>query len=215
MNSGGVVLLHGILRAATSMSSVQVVLEEAGYAVLNLDYPSTTKNLQEIADHIHPAIAEFSAKLEGKLHFVTHSMGGLVARVYLASHRPVNLGRVVMLAPPNQGSELADVLGDFWAYKMLFGPAGQQLVTNEAEKLPVPDYPVGVIAGNRSVYPVASLFLPGENDGRVSLERARINADGPLYPVPASHPVIMQHRLVHEAVKCFLETGAFPPENAQ
>lgn len=212
--SDRVVLLHGIIRKASSMTPVEEALKQQGYATLNLDYPSTTKCLEEIAEIIHPAIAAFNASAEGNLHFVTHSMGGLVARVYLAGHRPGNLGRVVMLAPPNKGSEIADLLGSFWFYRKLFGPAGQQLSRRAACALPEPDYPVGVIAGSRSLYPLSSLLLPGGNDGRVSLEGTRIAPDAPWMSVPAPHPTIMRHAIVHAAVQSFLATGHFPVEGA-
>lgn len=213
MSQDRVVLLHGIIRRASSMSPVESMLRRNGYATLNLDYPSTTHSLEEIAELVHPAIEAFNESNGGALHFVTHSMGGLVTRVYLAAHRPANLGRVVMMAPPNQGSEIADILRRFRAYKKLLGPAGQQLSTKIASKLPSPDYPVGVIAGSRSVYPLASFFLPGKNDGRVSLKRTRISPDGPWMAVAAPHPSIMRHKGAHKAVETFLATGSFPPES--
>lgn len=212
MNQDRVVLLHGIIRRASSMSPVESALRRKGYLTLNIDYPSTRHTLEEIAEIIHPAIEAFNADNPGALHFVTHSMGGLVTRVYLAANRPANLGKIVMMAPPNQGSEVADLLRRFGAYKRLMGPAGQQLATRAASKLPVPDCLVGVIAGTRSVYPFASFFLPGENDGRVSVKRTRITPDGPCIAVNAPHPTIMRHKGVHAAVEAFLATGAFPVE---
>lgn len=210
MNADKVVLLHGIIRRASSMSPVEGALRRKGYATLNVDYPSTRHSLEEIAELVHPAISAFNEGNEGALHFVTHSMGGLVTRVYLAAHRPANLGRIVMMAPPNQGSEVADILRRFGAYKRLMGPAGQQLSTRAAAGLPVPDCPVGVIAGTRSVYPIASIFLRGENDGRVSARRTRISPEGPWMAFPVPHPTIMRHKGVHAAVESFLATGSFP-----
>jgi pimeloyl-ACP methyl ester carboxylesterase len=160
----GVVLLHGISRTARSFQKMQIAIEGAGFAVLNLDYASRSKALEALAEDIHAAIEHFSGGIDGSLHFVGHSMGGLLTRVYLARHRPKRLGRVVMLGTPNGGSEIADRLRNFLPYRAFFGPAGQQLGTERDAAIiamfPPVDYPVGVIAGNRSIDPVASLFLP-------------------------------------------------------
>ena len=125
----GVVLLHGIARTSRSFRKLQQALESSGFATLNLGYDSRRKSLERLAEEIHPAIGRFANDVQGQLHFVAHSMGGLLARVYLAKHRPERLGRVVMLGTPNGGSEIADRLKDFALYRGYFGPAGQQLVT--------------------------------------------------------------------------------------
>jgi triacylglycerol esterase/lipase EstA (alpha/beta hydrolase family) len=125
----GVVLLHGIARTSRSFRKLQRALEASGFATLNLGYDSRRKSLERLAEQIHPAIGRFANDVEGRLHFVGHSMGGLLARVYLAKHRPERLGRVVMLGTPNGGSEIADRLKGLALYRGYFGPAGQQLVT--------------------------------------------------------------------------------------
>ena len=155
----GVVLLHGISRTARSFRKMQAALERAGFATLNLDYASRRKALEALAEDIHPAIQRFADRIDGSVHFVCHSMGGLLARVYIARHRPKRLGRVVMLGTPNSGSEIADRLKNFGAYRAFFGPAGQQLGTQRDDAInalfPPVDYPVGIIAGNRSIDPLA------------------------------------------------------------
>ena len=107
---------------------MQAALERAGFVTLNLDYASRRKALEALAEDVHPAIQRFADRIDGSVHFVCHSMGGLLARVYIARHRPKRLGRVVMLGTPNSGSEIADRLKNFGAYRAFFGPAGQQLV---------------------------------------------------------------------------------------
>src|SRR6478735_8760749 len=160
----GVVLLHGISRTSHSFRKMQIAIEAAGYATLNIGYASRSKPLEALAEDIHPPIERLAGSLGGSVHFVCHSMGGLLAQVYLARHRPERLGRVVMLGTPNGGSEIADRLKNFSAYRAFFGPAGQQLGTQRdsaiAALFPPVDYPVGIIAGDRSIDPVASAFLP-------------------------------------------------------
>jgi pimeloyl-ACP methyl ester carboxylesterase len=209
----GVVLLHGILRRATSMQLLEQALVAAGYRVLNLDYPSREQDLAEIVEGLHGPIRAFETELTGELHFVTHSMGGLVARAYLNRHRPRRLGRVVMLAPPNEGSEIADLLRRNWLYRSVFGPAGGQLTTQRDEALCAllgsVDYPLGVIAGDRSLYVFASLVLPGANDGRVSVERTRVAGMSDHIVLPTSHPLIMRNPEAMAQTIHFLRHGHF------
>jgi len=209
----GVVLLHGILRRAASMKLLEQALAAEGYQVLNLDYPSRRQDLSEIVDGLHGPIATFEAALTGHLHFVTHSMGGLVARAYLSRFRPERLGRVVMLAPPNEGSEIADLLQRNWLYQGAFGPAGGQLATRRSEELcallGAVDYLLGVIAGDRSLYVFASLVLPGSDDGRVSVERTRVAGMSDHIVLHTSHPLIMRDPEAVAQTIHFLQHGRF------
>lgn len=209
----GVVLLHGIMRRAASMGAIERSLAAAGYRVLNLDYPSRRQSLSEIAEGIAEPIANFEAGLAGELHFVTHSMGGLVARTYLNRFRPLRLGRVVMLAPPNEGSEIADLLRRSWFYRGLFGPAGSELTTTRSEELIAQlgtvDFPLGVIAGDRSLYPLASIALPRPHDGRVSVDRTRVAGMADHIVLPTSHPLILRHAGAMAQTNHFLRHGRF------
>lgn len=209
----GVVLLHGISRTSRSMHKMQCAMEAAGFATLNVDYASRYKRLEMLAEDIHPAIARFAEAIEGSTHFVCHSMGGLLARVYLATHPPQNLGRVAMLGTPNGGSEIADRLKNYAGYRKFFGPAGQQLVTirdeaTEALLLPV-SYPVGVIAGNRSIDPLSSAFLARPNDGRVSVANTKIEGMTDHIVVNTSHPWLIRHRQAIDQTIAFLQQGHF------
>ena len=125
----GVVLLHGISRTARSFGKMETALVGAGFVTLNLDYASRRKSLAALAEDIHSDIERFADGIDGSIHFVAHSMGGLLARAYLGKYRPHRLGRVVMLGTPNGGSEIADGLKNFAPYRAFFGPAGQQLGT--------------------------------------------------------------------------------------
>ena len=209
----GVVLLHGISRTALSLRKMQTALEAAGFATLNIDYPSRRHAIEALAEHIHPAVALFAAGIEGQIHFACHSMGGLLARVYISKYRPARLGRVVMLGTPNAGSEIADRLKNVSLYRAWFGPAGEQLVTRRDAAtnalFPPVHYPVGIIAGNRSVDPTASLFLPKPHDGRVSVENTKLDGMADHIVIGASHPWLMQKNLAIGQTITFLTEGKF------
>jgi len=211
----GVVLLHGISRTSQSFRKMQNAIEASGFATLNLDYASRRKALERLAEDIHPAIERFTGGIEGSIHFVGHSMGGLLARAYLARNRPKRLGRVVMLGTPNGGSEIADRLKNFLPYRAWFGPAGQQLGTLRDATikaiLPPVDYPVGIIAGNRSIYPLTSVFLPKPHDGRVSVENTRLDGMVDHIVIGAPHPWLMRNGLAIEQTIAFLREGRFTP----
>jgi pimeloyl-ACP methyl ester carboxylesterase len=209
----GVVLLHGISRTSRSFRRMQAAIEDCGFATLNLDYPSRRKALEALADDIHPAIDLFAAGIDGSIHFVGHSMGGLLTRAYLARYRPKRLGRVVMLGTPNSGSEIADRLKNVLPYRAWFGPAGQQLITTRDATLdailPPVDYPVGIIAGDRSIYPISSVFLPKPHDGRVSVENTRLDGMVDHIVINASHPGLMRSNVAIDQTIAFLRDGRF------
>jgi pimeloyl-ACP methyl ester carboxylesterase len=193
-------------------------LQRAGFATLNLDYQSRKKPLEELACDVHPAIAAFAAKHDGPLHFVTHSMGGLLARVYIARYRPSRLGRVVMLGTPNGGSEIADRLKDIALYRAYFGPAGLQLMTTKdatLAALPPLDYEVGIIAGNRFLDPISALLLlPWPNDGRVSVESCKLDDMADHTTVKASHMGLLVHPTAIRQTIAFLRNGRFETAGA-
>jgi len=213
----GVVLLHGISRTALSFRRMQLALERAGFATLNLDYASRRKALEGLAEDIDPAIQRFADRIDGSVHFVCHSMGGLLARVYIARHRPKHLGRVVMLGTPNSGSEIAERLKNFGVYRAFFGPAGQQLGTRRDAAIealfPPVDYPVGIIAGNRSIYPIASRFLPRPHDGRVSIANTKLEGMADHVVVAASHPWLVRNSVAIAQTIAFLREGKFNPSD--
>ncbi|HVQ72831.1 MAG TPA: alpha/beta fold hydrolase [Bradyrhizobium sp.] len=209
----GVVLLHGISRTALSFRKMQLALERAGFATLNLDYASRRKPLEGLAEDIDPAIQHFADRVDGPIHFVCHSMGGLLARVYIARHRPKHLGRVVMLGTPNSGSEIVDRLKNIGVYRAFFGPAGQQLGTQRDAAIealfPPVDYPVGIIAGNRSIYPIASRFLPKPHDGRVSVTNTKLDGMADHIVIRTSHPWLPRNSIAIAQTIAFLRDAKF------
>ncbi len=150
----GVVLLHGIARTSRSLRRLERALQESGFATLNLDYQSRKKPLDALAADIHPAIIDFAETNNGPLHFVAHSMGGLLTRVYVAKYRPAQLAHVVMLGTPNGGSEVADLLKGLSIFRAFYGPSGLQLSTQQditLTTLPPLDYAARLIPSHRSL----------------------------------------------------------------
>jgi pimeloyl-ACP methyl ester carboxylesterase len=207
-----VVLLHGIARSSHSMWRIETALRNQGYEVVNHDYPSTEKSIDELSDLLGQTLATCCDDPDRQVHFVTHSMGGIVVRYHLAQHDLPNLGRVVMLSPPSAGSEMVDVLGDNPLFELTMGPAGRELGTDPASvprKLGPVDFELGVITGNSSINPIFSEVIPGLDDGAVSVESARTPGMADFIVLPYSHTFIMLSREVIEQIVYFLENGVF------
>lgn len=206
-----VVLLHGLARSAGSMHSMTDYLQENGYSVCNIDYPSRHHAIEALtADFVLPSIRDCFS--EGEINFVSHSLGGIIVRQISAKHNDIQLGRVVMLAPPNQGSEVVDKLGNFGLFNWLNGPAGQQLATDAdalPNKLGPADFELGVIAGNRSINLILSALIPGRDDGKVAVKRTALKGMRDFLVVEQTHPLIMYSDLVQHQTLYFLQTGSF------
>jgi triacylglycerol lipase len=208
-----VVLLHGLGRTCLSMKRLEWALRKGHYQVVNLSYPSTRLSLQELATNWLPQmLSEQTSDASIKTHFVTHSLGGIILRQYLQDHKTPNPGRVVMLAPPNHGSEVADKLRQNVFYKLFTGPAGQELGTN-AFRTPTwegaAQFELGIIAGDRSLNPWLSACIGGPNDGKVSVQSAKLEGMQDFLVVHHSHTWMMWRQNVTVAVRRFLDTGRF------
>ena len=207
----GVVLLHGILRTKHCLKGLVNFLQNNNYKVLDIDYPSSKHDILSIAKLLHLQIQKFATQVT-KVHFVGYSMGGLIIRAYLNLYYPNNLGRVVMLGTPNQGSEIADFLQNFWIYKKLYGPAGQQLITNQTAFKDIfgcVNYELGVIAGSSSFYLIANRIIKKESDGRVSIENTKVKNMKEHIVVRSGHTMLANNKQAWQLTLAFLNTGSF------
>jgi pimeloyl-ACP methyl ester carboxylesterase len=208
----GVVLLHGIMRSRLSMRSLEKFLKKQGFKTLNIGYRSTRQSIEDITDSLQPCIVAFAQEVSGNIHFVGYSMGGLIIRAYLKKYRPERLGRVVMLGTPNKGSKMADIAKNWWFFRFFYGPAGQQLVTDQSSFShlfgPV-DYELGIVAGNCNLDPLASLIIGTPNDGKVSIESTKLEGMADHTIIGATHTFIASKRAAQAHTVDFLQTGAF------
>ncbi|MBT8078332.1 MAG: alpha/beta fold hydrolase [Gammaproteobacteria bacterium] len=215
-NSGPacVVLLHGLARTAASMEEMEEALAEAGFRVANIDYPSRDHPIEELADlAIEDGLFLCGEPGSGgKVHFVTHSLGGILVRYYFENNDSSVVGRVVMLGPPNQGSVAADKMADWPGFDWLNGPAGLQLGKGPESiplRLGTPGFEFAVIAGNRTIDPITSAVLDDPDDGKVSVDDTRLDGMADFRVMPVSHAYIMKDDDVIDLVIRFLQTGAF------
>jgi hypothetical protein len=212
-----VVLLHGLGRSPWSMAYLAARLERAGYHVVNLSYPSRTVPIEALAANWLPArLDESGVAAAARVHFVTHSMGGIVLRLWLAGDAaPANLGRVVMLAPPNAGSEVTDRLAAFPPFRWFTGVSGRRLGTQPTDlprslgPWPAGAPALGIIAGDRSLNPLFSAWLPGPNDGKVSVASTRLAGMSDIIVLHHSHTWLAWQADTAAQVLAFLWDGRF------
>lgn len=211
-----VVLLHGLARGPSSMSSLEEAFKKDGYRVLNLDYPTSKHQMEKLTnDYLHQALLNNNAPAATKLHFVGHSMGGIIARHYIAKYKPDNLGRVVTLGTAHRGSELADSVNNFGLMRKIFGRALEQLAPDSEfmQNLSTEiNYELGVIAGNFSLNPVTSLLMvPGSDDGTVSIESTKIRGMKEHVVIKSAHGFLPKNKEAIEYSLNFIKYGSFNP----
>jgi pimeloyl-ACP methyl ester carboxylesterase len=208
-----VILLHGLARTHLSMQAMEKALDKQGYQVININYPSRELPINELAQTaIEEGLKRCRLLQSDTVNFVTHSLGGILVRHYLQTHHIPQLQRVVMLGPPNQGSEAVDKLKYFPGYFLMNGPAGRELGTSDQDmpkKLGPVDFELGVIAGKRSINLVLSSLIPGPNDGKVSVERTQIEGMKDFITLPVTHTFMMRNPRVIQQTLHFLQHGRF------
>jgi pimeloyl-ACP methyl ester carboxylesterase len=206
-----VILLHGLARSNASMRKLEAALGKRGYAVQNVSYASTRNKIEVLAEQaIAPALMKCPAGQT--VNFVTHSLGGILVRQYLHQHEIENLGRVVMLGPPNQGSEIIDKLADFPGFHFINGDAGLQMGTGASSvpnQLGKANFDLGIIAGTRSINLILSSMIRGIDDGKVSVDNTRLEGMNDHLEMAVTHPFMMKNNKVIEQVVHYLENGKF------
>lgn len=211
-----VVLLHGLRQSSESMEKMKQGLLSHGYNVINVDYPSTDHTIEYLASvNLQDTLESIRKKSPSKIHFVTHSLGGIIVRYYLKHHNISNLGRVVMISPPNQGSKLVDLFKDQAVLERIYGPAAKQLSQKEGSlvrRLGPVDFDLGIIAGNRSFNPLYSALLPGPDDGVVTVESMKVQGMKDFIVLPQTHAFIMKDENTIAQAIYFLEHGVFNRE---
>lgn len=207
-----VAVLHGIFQPAFTMLPFCRHLEKEGFSVLNVDYPSTAHPIERLAEIVSPRIYDHAASVGGRLHLVGFSMGGLVIRALLKDRVPVNLGKVVMIGTPNHGSEIADLLKGFGPFRYLYGPAGQQLVTDQKDFASIfanDGMDLGIIAGDNTYNPVVKRLFGQPSDGRVTVESTRLSCAADHLVVHSNHGMLPHNSEVWRQTAAFLTHGCF------
>jgi len=208
-----VILIHGLLRTKASMHRLEKSLLSHGYQVINLNYPLRKMPVERLAEErLAFVIAHYCDTSAKKIHFVTHSIGGIILRYYLKEHDLPNLGRVVMICPPNLGTELVDRHRDNYFFRVMNGPAGLQMGTDSASlplRLGPANFELGVIAGSRSLNLLNSRLLPGPDDGVIAVEQTKVAGMTDFHVFPSNHTFIVMRKKVIEQAIHFLQYGIF------
>lgn len=211
-----VVLLHGLGRSSDIMEKMGQYLRTHGYFPHNIGYPSTEQTIETLAEMVYQKIRSLTAQSRYTLHFVGHSMGAIIIRRLLQQHKVNNLGRVVMLGPPNQGSHVAQFLKRFDFYRKMYGKSGCQLGTEDnlfLKSLPPVTYPCGIIAGDKSQLAdklFAWFLMKGmDNDGKVAVESTELEGMTDHIVVPVTHPSLPKNAEIMRQTAFFLAHGYF------
>lgn len=208
-----VVLVHGLWRSGFAMRSIESDLEDAGYETVSISYPSMDYDIPSLAQNwLTEGVNTCEERNAQHIHMVSHSMGGILIRQYLQTNQLPTGSKVVMLSPPNQGSELSQRFGKTWWYQLIVGPAGSSLTKENdgiIEQLKPVSEPVGIIAAHRqwSLWPES--WLPKPNDGTVSVESMKLDEMDDFLLIENGHAMMRYDNEIQAQIRHFLETGKF------
>lgn len=214
-NSECVILIHGLGRTQSAMSEFAAILKRNHYEVVNHRYPSTRNSVEALADQYIPAMVdECSQYHPERIHFVTHSLGGIILQKYLETHTIEHLSSIVMLGPPNHGSPLADMFHKNELARFILGPVLSELTTTsqsvKPKDLPADhSYKIGIIAGNYTINPLGSFIFKEPNDGKVSVSSTQLDHMNDFIVLPVSHTFMIQNEMVERQVLSFIHNGHF------
>ena len=203
-------LLHGLGRSNAAMWLLAARIGNAGYQVEQVGYSSLNKTPEEIIENISKQINDCCTKQSRTVHFVGHSLGGLLIRAYLQKNKVESLGHVVLVGTPNQGTEIVDNMRDNCLMQLL-GPTANALGTDDTslpKQLGPPYYAVGVIAG---YYDSDSNddILPCRDDGLVPVESTKLEGMTDFIEIESGHSMMRYSKNVAKQVIEFLNNGRF------
>lgn len=207
-----VILLHGLARGGGSMAGLSKHLRGKGFDTWSTTYPSRQHSIAYLASALTEQIVDAAG--DRPLYAVTHSMGGIIVR-HLRDRR-LRWERIVMLAPPNRGSQLAAGLVRNPVFQFFYGPAGLELA--DATAWPAPPVAPAIIAGTRNLaltnvtsWTVGRRFPAGvKNDGTVAVEETKLAEMSAFAEVDATHTWIMNSPHVRHLAVTYLSKGCFP-----
>ncbi len=210
--SNKIILMHGINGSSSELRVIEQYLISQGESVENLDYPSTEYPIEVlVSKYVGSKLEQFAQEVD-TVHFACHSMGNIVLRYYLKDHPNYPYGRIVMMGPPNQGSQLTDTFKKWKYYKKRYGPAGDQIGTDVEDLLKLPRYlprDTGIIAGSKSMFFVYSWILPGKDDGKVSHASMKSPGYVDFVTVPYHHDEMTYEEDVAVLILSFINNGEF------
>ncbi|KLN62511.1 hypothetical protein WH96_03225 [Kiloniella spongiae] len=211
------VMVHGITRSGDTFQKMKRAFADESYEVAAITYPSTRAYIHEHADQL-ARILSHRNDIKA-VSFITHSLGGLVVRQLLANltswKARVNIERLLMIAPPNQGSAIAEWVKQLALYKLIYGKSGQELVPEFAQKIPMPECETGIIAGGKSDGEGYNPLLPGDDDGVVSVSEARMLGCDQVLVLPGLHSSLCDRNTVVAAALRYFRTGELIDQNIE
>lgn len=209
-----VILLHGLNRTAYSMSKIAVALSESGYHVINYSYPSRKYSIDVLAlSLLDKVINTHCINNKKKIHFVTHSLGGIILRKYLQEKPMLNIGRIVMITPPNHGSKWVDFLKKSPLFSWILGVSGKQLGSKSTSYVnhlpPKIECELGVIAATKSYNPFSFMIFKTKNDGTITVNSTKMVGMKDFKEIDTTHCVAPNNDEVIKDAVNFINYGFF------